>query len=224
MICRAMSLVYVTAVACLLLGVNPPARATTINIEFSNFALGTTFPNASLPTTIVADGADVSLSKYNDSANANGTIIDMPFGSLNNALFLAANLRAEILLPAPASGGFFKFRDDGGTNLLEINGQILSFSDPRLAGPGSVIDNFGNLLLHSFANNPQMPAMRSVKIFGTVESLAFIGQELTIDGVDLMLVPEPSAWALLVFGGITTFALLGRKRFAGQIVGQAPRA
>jgi hypothetical protein len=206
-------LVSVT-LAAMLFSLTPNGLAADITIEFSDIALGTTFPSASLPTTIAVDGADVTLSKYNSSASANGAILDMPiYGSIsNNAFFLAADLRAEITMPAPSFSSFFRFRDGGGTNLLEINGQILSFSDPLLAGPGTVIDVFGGLGFHSFANNPLKPEIRSVKIFGTVTSLAFIGQELTIDSISLALVPEPSTCALAALGVIGLLAFKRRKR------------
>ncbi len=174
--------------------------ATTIDVEFSNFTVGDMFPNASLPTTIVADGVDVALSKYNGSSGANGTIVDMPlFGSSNNALFLAADLRAEILLPANSSGGFFYFRDDGGSNFLEINGQLLAFTDSALAGAGST--TLGGVTVYS---NVLDDPIRSVKLDGLIQSIAFIGQELTIDRVELTLVPEPATNLLALAG---TFVL-----------------
>ena len=192
--------VCIAMLACCLCTPTPSANGAGIVINFSNFALGTTFSNASLPMTIVVNGADVALSKYNNSATANGTIVEMPTGSFKNALFLADDLRADILLPAPSADGFFYFRDDGGTNLLEINGHTLSFADPLLAGPGNVIGTFGDVWFNSYSNNSGQPEIRSVKIFGMVESLAFIGQELTIDNVILAPIPEPSTYALAAFG------------------------
>ena len=67
--------------------------AADIDVEFTDFAVGQTFPNATLPRTITSDGVDVQLTKFNNSSGANGRIVDAQlFGVPNNALFLAANL------------------------------------------------------------------------------------------------------------------------------------
>jgi len=172
------------------------ARAGHIDVEFSDYTIGQTFPNASLPQTIVTDGVAVDLTKYNGSFGANGRIVDAPlFGGSNNALFLAADLRAEIVLPFASTGGFFYFRNQGGTNLLEINGATMDFTDPALAG--SVFGTVGGVSVHS---SPLTGSFRSVKIEGQINRLAFIGQELTIDSVALNIVPEPASLLLVLAG------------------------
>ena len=173
-------------------------------ISFSNFAVGTTFPTATIPRTITADGIDVGLSKYNGASSSSGLIVNSQLlGSPDSALFLAANLRAEIFLPFPAVDGFFAFRNQGGTNLLEINGQTLNFTDPSLSG--SADGTFGGVTVHSA---PFSGTFRSVKIDGAIYSLAFIGQELTIDNVGLYLVPEPATFLL----SIAAFAAIPTRR------------
>jgi hypothetical protein len=157
-----------------------PATADTISVEFSNFTIGDTFPNATLPRTIVADGVDVELTKYNNSAGANGRIVNRLTTGTNNALFLAANLRAEIVLPDVSPGGFFYFRNQGGDNLLEINGQTLDFTNSALAGPDFA--TLGGVEIHSSGLGN---FWRSVKLDGLISTLAFIGQELSIDRVQL---------------------------------------
>jgi hypothetical protein len=159
----------------------PFSRGEEIDVEFSNFSVGQTFPNSSLPRTITADGVDVELSKYNNSSGANGRIIDSSlFGMPNNAMFLAANLRAEIVLPAFSEGGFFFFRNQGRTNLLEVNGETLDFTNAALAG--TAFGTVGGVEVHS---SPLTGSFRSVKLDGLITTLAFIGQELTIDSVEL---------------------------------------
>jgi hypothetical protein len=207
MIGRAISLMSVAAIACLVLGATSPAHATTVIVEFSNFTPGDSFSNASLPTTIVADGVDVELTKYNNSNFANASIWNLPIGGADsNGLFLAANIRAEIPLSALASGGEFYFQDFGGDNFLEINGELLSFVDSALAGADT--HSVGGVSVHSAG---VIGGARSATLEGPITTIAFIGQELLIDGVHLTLVPEPSTWALMVLGAISMFALVGRQ-------------
>lgn len=175
------------------------AQAAAIDVEFANFAVGATFPNASLPRTIVADGFDVLLSEHNRATFANGRIVDAArFGESNNALFLASNFRAEIVLPAPSTGGFFLFRDQGGTNLLEINGETMNFDDAALAGV--TFGTVGGVSVHS---SPLTGPYRTTKLEGTINTLAFIGQELTIDSIVLRVVPEPASLAMVLIGLLT---------------------
>jgi hypothetical protein len=191
--------VLLIAVAC------PRFAPAQTRIEFSNFSVGTIFPTESIPRTITADGIDIGLNKYNGASSSSGRIVDSQlFSSPNSALFLAASLRAEIRVPSPAKDGFFAFRSQGGSNLLEINGQTLNFADPSLAG--SAFGTVGGVTVHSAPNGG---SFRGVKIDGTINALAFIGQELTIDGVGLYLVPEPSALALAI---IALAALPPRRR------------
>jgi hypothetical protein len=189
-----------------LLAAAPAARA--INIEFSNLAPFQTFPNASLPQTIDADGVPVELTKYNSSASANGTILNSPqIGNEPNALFLAANLRAEILLSAPSTGGYFFFLDQGGQNYLEINGELMDFTDTALTGGD--LHFVGGVSVHS-SPTPVADA-RSVKLEGSIDSIAFIGQELLIDRINLTLVPEPATWITLGLGGAAVLVLRRRR-------------
>jgi len=173
-----------TSLIFLLLAAIAPTAAVAFDIEFTEFTVGDTFPNATLPRTITSGGVDISLSKYNSSISANGRIVDAPvISGANNALFLAANLRAEINLSSPSLGGFFFFRNQGGTNLIEINGQTLDFTNAALAGSGSA--TLGGVQIHS----APLSSFRSVKLDGRIDTLAFIGQELTIDSVALGLAP-----------------------------------
>jgi hypothetical protein len=158
------------------------ASAADISVGFSNFTVGDTFPNATLPRTIVADGVDVELTKYNNSSGANGRIINRLTTGTDNALFLAANLRAEIVLPDVSPGGFFFFRNQGGDNLLEINGQTLDFTNSALAG--SDFTTLAGVEIHSSSLGN---FWRSVKLGGLVNTLALIGQELAIDRIELSI-------------------------------------
>src|SRR5262245_6733706 len=87
-----------TAAAVLLLVFSATVHAVTISADFNDIALGTTYPNATLPRTITTGGVDVALSKFHGSLGANGRILERAAG--DNALFVAANLRAEIVLTA----------------------------------------------------------------------------------------------------------------------------
>ncbi len=98
---------------------------------------------------------------------------------------------------------------------LEINGELLSFVDSALAG--SDTHSVGGVSVHSAG---VVGGARSATLEGPISTIAFVGQELLIDGVHLTLIPEPSAWVLLVLGAISVIALIGRQR----IVGRAPRA
>ena len=179
----------IAAICCLLISSPTSSHAATIDVEFSDLAVGQTFSHASLPRTITTNGVDVGLSSYGGSSGANGRIIDATlFGASNNALFLAANLRAEIVLSSPSSGGFFFFRNQGGVNLLEINGQTLNFTHSSLAG--STFSSLGAVSIHSSALTG---SYRSVKLDGVIHKLAFIGQELTVDSVQLSLFDGPAS-------------------------------
>jgi hypothetical protein len=199
---------YIGALVCFVSIVSESSvRASAIDVEFANFMVGETFPSASLPRTITADGVDVLLSKYNGSISANGWIVDAPlFGGPNNALFLRANLRAEILLPALSTGGFFFFRNQGGTNLLEINGETMNFTDTALAG--LTFGTVGGVSVHS---SPLTGSFRSAKIEGAINTLAFIGQELTIDSIALRIaVPEPASLTMFLAGMLSMLARVRR--------------
>jgi len=199
-----LSLVLLTAIHSLLAA--PTAQA--INIEFSNLAPFQTFPNASLPQTIDADGFPVELSKYNGSNSANGTILNFTqIGNEPNALFLAANLRAEVLLSAPSTGGSFAFKHEGGTNFLEVNGALLDFTDTALTGGD--LHFVGGVGVSSSAT--PVAGARIVTLDGPINSIAFIGQELLLDRINLTLVPEPATWVMLALGGCALVALRRRE-------------
>jgi len=46
---------------------------------------------------------------------------------------------------------------------------------------------------------------------GPITSLAFVGQELLIDRINLTLVPEPATWLTLALGGCALVALRRRE-------------
>jgi hypothetical protein len=165
-------------------GSRQQVRGDEIEVRFTGFTIGETYPNSTLPRTIVSDGVEIELTKYNDSSGANGRIVDRStvLTVIDPTLFLAANLRAEIELPDVANGGFFFFRNQGGTNYLEINGELMDFTHSALSG--STFGTVGGVEVHSSSLGN---GWRSVKLDGLAHSLAFIGQELTIDGVSLGL-------------------------------------
>ncbi len=198
-----------TVVATFLVGICKPVHASSIDVEFSDFAVGETFTNASLPRTINTNGVEIDLVAAGSSSS--GRIIDVPrLGTPDNAMFLAARLRAEIVLQSPSTGGFFFFDDRGGDNLLIVNGDPIDFDMTSLSGFGSgpQFDTVGGVLVNS---SPLTAGLRSVKLKGTINTLAFLGEELAIDSVKLSLVPEPSS---LLMMGICCVVLphIGRNR------------
>jgi hypothetical protein len=164
------------------LGSSGYVRGDSIEVRFTGFTIGETYPNATLPRTIVSDGVEIELTKYNNSSGASGRILNASTTGTDPALFLAANSRAEIGLPDVANGGFFFFRNYGGTNYLEINGELMNFTHSALSG--STFGSVGGVEVHS---SPYSNGWRSVKVDGLAHSLAFIGQELAIDGISLGL-------------------------------------
>jgi hypothetical protein len=155
-----------------------------VNVQFTGFTIGETYPNATIPRTIVSDGVEIELTKYNNSTGANGRIVDRStvLTVIDPALFLAANLRAEIVLPDVANGGFFYYRNQGGTNFLEINGELMDFTHPALTG--AAFGTVGGVEVHSSALGN---GWWSAKVGGLAHTFAFIGQELAIDRIVLGL-------------------------------------
>jgi hypothetical protein len=156
----------------------------SVNVQFTGFTIGETYPSATIPRTIVSDGVEIELTKYNNSSGANGRVVDRStvLTVIDPALFLAANLRAEIVLPDVANGGFFYYRNYGGTNFLEINGELMDFTHPALTGSAS--GAVGGVEVHSAALGN---GWRSAKVGGLAHTFAFIGQELAIDRIVLGL-------------------------------------
>lgn len=174
-----------------------------IVVQFEDVAGGTTYPNASLPTSFVTEGVMVSLEALTSGSNAEiGT--DNFAGSTGNELLLWANARAELDIGSGSSGGFFYYADLGGDNSLEINGATVDFDIVSTGTPGTV----GGVSYNAASLGGDA---HSVKLGSGIQSFALIGEELAVDRISLILVPEPSGLTL-AFLALTGCAGLRRWR------------
>ncbi len=211
--CSRFAIAMVALLAAFRVLTPPAAQAAVIqpNLEFSEFAAGHTFPNASLPQLFYTLDGIFEIGKHNDSNSANASIWNFfPIGQDANALFLAANARLDIHLPIYyAEGGFFVFLDMGGQNFLEINGEVLDFSDAALSGDDTHFIGNGGVNISSVAL--PVAGARKVTLDGQIYSLGFVGQELLVDSINLTVVPEPATWLTLALGGCALVALRRRE-------------
>jgi hypothetical protein len=168
------------------------ARADLIHIdvEFEDIAAGTQFQNSDLPATFVTEGVSVSLT---DASGYGSAMIETNnhAGASGNELWLSAGARAELDLGLGSTGGFFHFADLGGDNSLDVNGSSVDFDVILASGSGTIGGvGYNCSALSGYAH--------TVKLGGPIQTLAFTGEELAIDSVDLTIsVPEPSCLVLL---------------------------
>lgn len=183
-----------------LFGVPNAWGANPVDVEFEDVAVGTTFPSGSFPTSFVTEGVTISLPAGTSSV-ANARIRTDPRGTLgtDNVLGLFANARAVVELPAPATGGFFSYGDSGGDNFLIVNGVVIDFD--VFAPVASGFHDVGGVTVWGDTT--------SLKLDGPIQTIAFLGQELLVDSINLTLVPEPASAATL--GVLALIASLPRR-------------
>ena len=90
--------------------------------------------------------------------------------------------------------------------MLEINGATLDFDNSALAGSDFGI--VGGVSVHS---STLVAPYRSVKLDGVIHTIAFVGQELTVDSIELAIVPEPAMGLLTIVSCASLLAYRGRR-------------